>query len=128
MKNYLIFLILSLCIIITSSCSNKSQYRSFTLPVVSKADENEEVFLQKKILINEMISASKTLHQISWPILKKNIDICENKRSHSLGILFADEKDLPESDSKFFKLLFNKNIKSTYYKNMVYKAFLLLFL
>ena len=48
-----------------------------------------------------MISASKTLHQISWPILKKNIDICENKRSNSLGILFAVEEDLPESDSDF---------------------------
>ena len=36
-----------------------------------------------------MISASKTLHQISWPILEKNIDICENEKSHSLGILFA---------------------------------------
>ena len=32
---------------------------------------------------------SKTLYQISWPILKKNIDICENEKSHSLGILFA---------------------------------------
>ena len=71
-----------------------------------------------------MISASKTLHQISWPILKKNIDICENKRSNSLGILFAVEKDLPESDSDFFKLLFNKNIKSTYFKSMAHKAFL----
>ena len=93
-----------------ASCSNKSQHRSFTIPEVSKADENEEVFLQKKILINEMISASKTLHQISWPILKKNIDICENKKSNSLGILFADEKDLPESDSEFFKVLFNKKL------------------
>ena len=89
MKNYIILLILSLYIITLSSCSKKSQYQSFTLPEVSKADESEEVFLQKKILINEMISASKTLHQISWPILKKNIDICENKRSYSLGILFA---------------------------------------
>ena len=39
----------------------------------------KEVFLQKKILINEMIDASKNLHQISWPILKENIDICNNK-------------------------------------------------
>ena len=122
MKNYIIFLILILYII-TTSCSNKSQHRLFTLPVVSKADESEEVFLQKKILINEMISASKTLHQISWPILKKNIDICENKRSNSLGILFAVEEDLPESDSDFFRLLFNKNIKSTYFKKYGAQSF-----
>ena len=104
------------------SCSNKSQNRLFTIPVVSKAEENEEVFY-KKILIHEMIFASKTLHQISWPILKKNIDICENKRSNSLGILFAVEKDLPKSDSKFFKVLFNKKIKSTYYKEYGVQSF-----
>ena len=43
MKNYIIFLILILYII-TTSCSNKSQHGLFTLPVVSKADESEEVF------------------------------------------------------------------------------------
>ena len=80
-------------------------------------------FLQKKILINEMISASKTLHQISWPILKKNIDICENTKSNSLGILFAAEKDLPESDSGFFRILFNKNIKSTYFEKYGVQSF-----
>ena len=67
------------CIAITS-CTNKVGYQSLELPRVSKKDEEEEIFLQKKkILINEMISASKVLHQISWPILKKNIDICGYK-------------------------------------------------
>ena len=63
------------------------------------------------------------MHQISWPILKKNIDICENKRSNSLGILFAVEEDLPESDSDFFRLLFNKNIKSTYFEKYGVQSF-----
>ena len=99
-----------------SSCSNKIVNQSFHLPKVSSIDEKEEVFLQKKILINEMIDASKILHQISWPILKENIDICNNKDSYSLGILFATEKDLPERDSAFFRVLFNENINTYYLK------------
>ena len=43
-----------------------------------------------------MISASKTLASNIMAHIKKNIDICENKKSNSLGILFAVEKDLPE--------------------------------
>ena len=99
-----------------SSCSNKTFNQSFYLPKVSSIDEKEEVFLQKKILINEMIDASKILHQISWPILKENKDICNNKDSYSLGILFATEKDLPERDSAFFRVLFNENINTYYLK------------
>ena len=70
-----------------------------------------------------MITASKTLHQISWPILKKNIDICENKRSSSLGILFAAEKDLPESDSNFLDYYLIKILNLLTLKNMVYRSF-----
>ena len=62
------------------------------------------------------MDASKILHQISWPILKENKDICNNKDSYSLGILFATEKDLPERDSALFRVLFNENINTYYLK------------
>ena len=88
MKTNLIYFIPFL-IIGFSSCTNRSVYQAFEIPNVTLKDEKEEVFLQKKILINEMISASKLLHQISWPILKKNIDICDNSGSYSLGALFG---------------------------------------
>ena len=122
MKNYLILLFPFLLIAITS-CTNKVAYQSYELPQVSKKDEKEEIFLQKKILIYEMISASKVLHQISWPILKKNIDICNNEGPYSLGALFAAEQDLPKIDSKYFKLLLNKNIKPFYLKKYRVESF-----
>ena len=121
MINY--FLLIPFLLIALASCSNKSTYQSLELPEVSEKDEEEEIFLQKKILINEMITASKVLHQISWPILKKNIDICDDKGPYSLGVLFATEKDLPRSDSKFFKLFLNKEIKPLYLKKYETESF-----
>ncbi len=119
MKIYLNLLTL-LFVVIISACSNKRVNQPFQFPEISAVDEEKEVFFQKKILINEMISASKLLHQISWPILKENIDICVNKESYSLGVLFATEQDLPEDDSNYFKSLLNKNIESYYLEK--YKA------
>ena len=40
-------------IVAFSACSNKTVKQSFHLPKVSSIDEKEEVFLQKKILINK---------------------------------------------------------------------------
>ncbi len=122
MKIYLNLLIL-IFVVVISSCSNNAVNQSFHLPKISTKDEEEEVFLQKKILINEMISASKTLHQISWPILKENIDICNNKDSYSLGVLFATEQDLPKRDSIYFRLLLNRNIKPYYLKKYATVSF-----
>ena len=51
--------------------------------------------------------------------IKKNIDICENKKSNSLGILFAVEKDLPESDSDFLNYYLIKILNLLTLKNMV---------
>ena len=115
MKVYLNLLIIFFVLII-NSCSNNSKNISFHFPNVNQLDEEEEIFLQKKILINEMIFASKLLHKISWPILKENIDICNHNGSYSLGVLFATEQDLPKSDSSYYRLLLNRGINPYYFK------------
>ncbi len=115
MKIYLFLLGFSVALV-SSSCSVRNINSSIEFPKVSLVDEEEEIFLQKKILINEMISSSKILHQISWPILKKNKDICIHKGPYSFGILYATKEDLPKKDSKYFKKILNKNIKLSYFE------------
>ena len=46
--------------------------------------------------------------------IKKNIDICDNNGSYSLGALFAAEQDLPNNDEKYFRILLNQNIEPLY--------------
>ena len=93
-----------------SSCTVKNKPNSIEFPEISLADEKEEIFFQKKILINEMISSSKILHKISWPILKKNKDICFGEGAYSFGVLYATKEDLPNIDSKYFGKILNNNI------------------
>ena len=76
MKAYLYLTILFILTFLFS-CTLKKESVSIMLPEITLKDEQQEIFLQKKILIYEMISASKKLHQISWPILKNNLDICK---------------------------------------------------
>ena len=98
------------------SCSTNNRENFIYLPNISSQDEEKEIFLQKKILINEMTYASKLLHQISWPILKYNKDICFKVGSYSFGMIFAVKEDLPKKDSKYFEKIFNKNIDPSYFK------------
>ena len=104
-------------------CSIKSAPNSLELPEVSLVDEEEEIFFQKKILINEMISSSKILHKISWPILKKNKDICFGEGAYSFGVLYATKEDLPNIDSKYFGKILNNNIKPSYFKTYAVDSF-----
>ena len=115
MRIYL-FLLGFFVALVSFGCSVKNINSFIELPEVSLVDEEEEIFLQKKILINEMISSSKVLHQISWPILKKNKDICFHEGPYSFGILYATKEDLPKKDSKYFKKILNKNIKLKYFE------------
>tara|TARA_Y100001970_G_scaffold248173_1_gene317510 strand:+ start:323 stop:1363 length:1041 start_codon:yes stop_codon:yes gene_type:complete len=122
MRIYL-FLPSLIIVLVFSGCSVKSIKSSFQLPEISLEDEKEEIFLQKELLLNEMISSSKILHQISWPILKNNRDICYQDGSYSFGVLFATQTDLPKKDLKYFKKIFNKNIKSFYFKKYQVDSF-----
>ena len=114
MKAYL-YLIILFILTFLFSCTLKRESVSIILPEITLKDEQQEIFLQKKILIYEMISASKELHQISWPILKNNVDICKKNGSYSFGVLYASKEDLPSQDAKFYKKILNKNINAKYF-------------
>ena len=114
MKAYLYLTILFILTFLFS-CTLKKESVSIMLPEITLKDEQQEIFLQKKILIYEMISASKELHQISWPILKNNVDICKKNGSYSFGVLYASKEDLPSQDAKFYKKILNKNINAKYF-------------
>ncbi len=114
MKLYLLNFYLIIFLFL-SSCSLKNTKTHYS-PNVSQKDEEREIYLQKQILINEMLSSTKILHQISWPILKNNRDICGQQSSFSFGILYAVKKDLPKKDRKFFKKIFNKNVLPHHFK------------
>ncbi|MEC6996619.1 MAG: M48 family metalloprotease [Pseudomonadota bacterium] len=115
MKIYLFFLTVFITLFL-QNCSIKKNNNFVDLPNISLEEEEKEIFLQKKILINEMTNASKLLHQIAWPILKHNKDICYKEGSFSFGVIFAAKEDLPKKDSRFFVKIFNKNIAQTFFK------------
>ena len=70
-----------------------------------------------------MISSSKILHQISWPILKKNKDICISEGPYSFGVLYATKEDLPDIDAKYFSKILNNKIKPSYFKSYASDSF-----
>tara|TARA_A100001011_G_C14306269_1_gene843309 strand:- start:638 stop:1672 length:1035 start_codon:yes stop_codon:yes gene_type:complete len=108
-KNYIYIFFLFLSIV---SCSNNKN--SHFKNDITFAEE-KEILIQKKILINEMASATKMLHKISWPILLKNKNKCKNNKNKSYGSLFADIEDLPKEDQNIFLSIFNKSINSKYF-------------
>ena len=112
---YIFFLLVSLV-----SCSNNKNNHFQT--DITFAEE-KEILIQKKILINEMASATKRLHKISWPILLKNKDKCKNNKNKSYGSLFADIEDLPEQDQNLFFNIFNKHINSKYFNKYQVSGF-----
>ena len=108
-KNYIYIFFLFISVVSCSTNKNNDFETDITLA------EEEEILIQKKILINEMASATKRLHKITWPILFKNKDQCKNNKNKSYGSLFADIEDLPEEDQNIFFSIFNNQINSKYF-------------
>ena len=116
-KNYIYIFFLFISVVSCSTNKNNHLKTDITLA------EEKEILIQKKILINEMVTASKKLHKITWPILLKNKDKCKNNKNKSYGSLFADIEDLPEEDQNIFFSIFNKHINSKYFKKYQVSAF-----
>ncbi len=82
---------------------------------ISEPVEKKEIILQKKILIKEMAESSKILHDVSWPILKKNKEHCKRSESLSYGFIVASAEDIPSSEEFLFNEIFNKDIDKYYF-------------
>ena len=89
-----ILIIILICFF--SSCSS--------IPSLSKiegsySDQNEkaEIYKQANFLVASMASASRKLHDIAWPIMKANVDVCINSRINAFGFMVADPNDLQSS-------------------------------
>jgi len=64
--------------------------------------EKEEMYKQASYLIASMASASRKLHDIAWPIMKANVDVCINSRINAFGFMVANSNDLQSSLKPFF--------------------------
>ena len=99
MLNNKIFIVFLFCFF--TSCSS--------IPSLSKIEdlhngqpEKEEMHKQASYLISSMASASRKLHDIAWPIMKANIDVCMNSRVNAFGFMVANPNDLQSSLKPFF--------------------------
>ena len=79
-----------------SSCSS--------IPSLSKIEgsysnehEKVEMYKQANFLVASMASASRKLHDIAWPIMKANVNVCINARINAFGLMVADPNDLQSS-------------------------------
>ena len=106
-------------IFLLANCSNKFTSKN---PITTLSEE-KEIILQKKILIKEMADSTKILHNISWPILKNNKDLCKGSNYFSYGIIFATANDLPANDFFLYKELFNNNVKNNYFERYKTNSF-----
>ena len=89
-----ILIVILICFL--SSCSS--------IPSLSKTEdshafENEkaEMYKQANYLVASMASASRKLHDIAWPIMKANVDVCLNSKINAFGLMVADPNDLQSS-------------------------------
>ena len=85
-----------------SSCSSIT---SLSKKEDSYPDQNEkaEMYKQANYLVASMASASRKLHDIAWPIMKANVDVCLNSRINAFGLMIADPNDLqPSLKPSFF--------------------------
>ncbi len=95
-KSFLILIHSIIFLFFFSGCSGHNNLE----PKISIEILELEKKHQKQILIQEMIASSRTLHKVSWPILKNNTDSCTNSKIIAFGFIFATEEDLPK-DSKY---------------------------
>ena len=118
--HYKIYIFIIFSIILLVSCSgNKNLAYKNSLNV----DEEKEILVQKKILIQEMAKASIKIHKITWPILLANKEKCESNKNKSYGALFADINDLPKEDDKTFLTLFNNSVDPKYFNKYQVSGF-----
>ena len=73
-KSFLILIHSIIFLFFFSGCSGHNNLE----PKISIEILELEKKHQKQILIQEMIASSRTLHKVSWPILKNNTDSCIN--------------------------------------------------
>jgi Zn-dependent protease with chaperone function len=67
------------------------------LTVINKEapEEQKEIKAQSKFLISSISGASRKLHDIAWPIMMSNIDVCLNSKINAFGLMVAHMDDLP---------------------------------
>lgn len=80
--------------------------------------EKEEISKQASYIIYSMASASRRLHDIAWPIMKANIDVCISSRINAFGFMVADPNDLQSAFKPFFYAASPSNIKYNGYSNL----------
>ena len=115
---FYIFIFFSFTLLISCSTNvNKSYDKGMSIA------EKKEIFVQKKILINEMAKASIKVHKIAWPILLANKKKCKDNKKKSYGALFADVNDLPGEDKQIFLTLFNNSIDPKYFNKYQVSGF-----
>src|SRR5210317_1667986 len=59
--------------------------------------EDAELQNQNQFLISSLAVASRKLHDIAWPIMASNIDICPDSKINAFGIMVSHIDDLPLS-------------------------------
>ena len=111
-KYFSAFVVSFILIFLLANCSNKF----ISKDSITTLMEEKEIILQKKILIKEMADSTRILHNISWPILKKNKDLCKSSNYFSYGIIFATANDIAAKELFLYKELFNNNVKNDYFK------------
>ena len=75
-----------------------------SIPSLSKIEdsypyqnEKAEMYKQANYLVASMATASRKLHDIAWPIMKANTDVCINSKINAFGLMVAHPNDLQSS-------------------------------
>jgi len=80
--------------------------------------EKKEISKQASYIIHSMASASRRLHDIAWPIMKANIDVCISSRINAFGFMVAAPNDLQSAFKPYFYAASPKNVKNQDYSNL----------
>ena len=107
-------ILIAICFCFFASCAS--------IPSLSKNEgtetnqiEKEEISKQASYIIHSMASASRRLHDIAWPIMKANIDVCISSRINAFGFMVADPNDLQSTFKPFFYAASPSNVKNQDY-------------
>ena len=58
---------------------------------------DKELQEQSNFLVFSLAEASRKLHDIAWPIMISNTDICPNSKINAFGLMMSHSKELPLS-------------------------------
>ena len=86
--------IIFLFLLFLVSCASVPLYSSINK---EGFEEEKEIQEQSKFLVSSMAEASRKLHDIAWPIMRSNIDVCKNSKINAFGFMVAHLEDLPKS-------------------------------